>query len=176
MIVENLDLVLTGPESTRDLGRRLGERLLGGEVLALRGELGAGKTTLAQGLASGLGLSGEEVTSPTFVLVVTVSGGRLELNHVDLYRLDGEEAAELGLEELMTGPGSEGAVTVLEWAERAGWLLPEERLEIELAWTGPETRRALLKGLGQGPAKLIRDLARDLISNPQPKPNAGFDC
>ena len=148
----------------------MGRLLQGGEVLALTGELGAGKTTFVQGLALGLGLSREEVTSPTFVLMVTLGGGRLILNHVDLYRLDEEGAAELGLEELMTGPGSDEAVTALEWAERAEALLPAERLEIALSWTGSETRRLRLRGLGPGPAALVRGL----LSISRSKPTNGL--
>ena len=75
-----------------------------------------------------------------------IPGGRLELNHVDLYRLDPEEAAELGLEELMSGQ----AVTAVEWAERAEELLPEDRLEINLTWIGPQERRAVVDTVGQG--------------------------
>ncbi len=142
-----LIIELTGPEKTRALGERLGRSLRGGEVIALRGDLGAGKTTFVQGLAQGLGLSWDEVTSPTFVLAVSLTGGRLELKHVDLYRLDEEEALDLGLEEMMTGPGSETGVTAVEWAERAEGLLPKERIEIGLEWAGPDKRRAEIAGL-----------------------------
>ena len=104
-VIMRLIFELSGPGATRDLGRRLGELLQGGEVISLKGDLGAGKTTFVQGLAQGLGLSWDDVVSPTFILAVNLKGGRLELKHVDLYRLDGEEALELGLEEMMTGPG-----------------------------------------------------------------------
>jgi len=146
LAAERLILDLPGPEETRRLGRLIGLSLAGGETIALKGELGAGKTTLVQGLASGLGLPDETaVTSPSFVLIVSLGGGRLELNHVDLYRLDPEEAAELGLEELTTGQ----AVTAVEWAERAEELLPEDRLEINLSWTGPTDRRAAIEARGE---------------------------
>ena len=145
---ETIILELTGSRETRRLGRRLGSLLKGGEVIALKGNLGAGKTTLVQGLAQGLGLNWDEVASPTFVLAVSLLGGRLELKHVDLYRLDDEEALELGLEEMMTGPGYENGVTAVEWAERAQELLPRDRIEIDLQWAGPDKRRAELIGLG----------------------------
>ena len=150
-----LTFELTGPQATRALGERLGSLLRGGEVIALRGDLGAGKTTFVQGLAQGLGLSWDEVTSPTFVLAVSLSGGRLLLNHVDLYRLDEEEALELGLEEMMTGPGSENGVTAVEWAERAEGILPAERIEINLEWAGPEIRRAEIAGLDRELAQAL---------------------
>jgi len=148
---------LNGPEATRDLGRRLGQLLRGGEVVALRGELGAGKTTLVQGLALGLGLEQESVTSPSFVLIANLIGGRLELKHVDLYRLNAEEAVELGLEELMTGPGSETGVTALEWAERAEEMLPSDRFEINLSWLGPHKRRAEIRALGPWTRKVLSE-------------------
>ncbi len=143
----NLTLDLIGPMATRELGHRLGELLQGGEVIALKGDLGVGKTTFVQGLAQGLGLNWDEVASPTFVLAVNLQGGRLELKHVDLYRLDDEEAYDLGLEEMMTGPGYELGVTAVEWAERAEGLLPLDRIEISLSWTGPDSRRAEITGL-----------------------------
>ena len=90
----------------------------------------------------------DEVTSPTFVLAVNLGGGRLELRHVDLYRLDEEEALELGLEEMMTGPGFENGITAVEWAERAEGLFPLDRIEIDLEWIGPEVRKAKITGLG----------------------------
>ncbi len=149
---------LTGPQATRDLGRRLGNILRGGEVISLKGDLGAGKTTFVQGLAQGLGLSWDQVVSPTFVLAVNLPGGRLELKHVDLYRLDEEEALELGLEEMMTGPGYENGVTAVEWAERAEDLLPGDRIEINLSWAGPDRRRAELAGLGPEAKKILKRL------------------
>ena len=149
---------LSGPGATRDLGRRLGELLQGGEVISLKGDLGAGKTTFVQGLAQGLGLSWNDVVSPTFILAVNLKGGRLELKHVDLYRLDGEEALELGLEEMMTGPGYESGVTAVEWAERAEELLPGDRIEIELSWAGPDKRRAEVLGLGPEAQEVLNRL------------------
>ena len=161
MTSEALVLNLTGPEATIELGCELGKLLQGGEVIALRGDLGAGKTTLIQGLSRGLQIPPETaVTSPTFVLVINLTGGRLDLNHIDLYRLDLDEAIELGLEEILAEDEPGSPVTAIEWAERAEELLPLDRLEIKLAWTGPETRQAELRSLGPRAARVAGEMAR----------------
>lgn len=99
------------------LGKQIGALLGGGEVLLLDGSLGAGKTVFVKGLASGLELNPEEVTSPSFTLVNPYTG-RLPLFHIDLYRLDeGTAAAAVDLEELLS---NERAVIVIEWGERLG--------------------------------------------------------
>ena len=98
---------------TEALGERLGAALQPGSVLLLRGDLGAGKTTLVRGLARGLGIDPGEVSSPTFVLINEYRG-RLTLHHVDLYRLEGAAVDDLGLDELTDG----GGAVVIEWAER----------------------------------------------------------
>src|SRR5882757_7586309 len=95
-------IVTTHSQSeTGDIGRRLAATLSAGSVLLLIGDLGAGKTALVRGLAEGLGVAPEEVSSPTFTLMQEYRGGRVKLIHVDLYRLnEGREIDELGLEEL----------------------------------------------------------------------------
>lgn len=116
-----------GPDATRALGRALGRAAQPGTVFALIGELGAGKTQLAKGVAEGLGVRGV-VNSPTFVLM-NEHPGRLRLYHVDAYRLaDPEEALAAGLLDERQADG----VVVIEWAERLAGLLPAERLEIRL--------------------------------------------
>src|SRR5262245_26430450 len=92
-------LVTHSPEETFALAEEIGKRLLGGEIFLLRGDLGAGKTLFAKGLASGLGLDPADVTSPSFTLV-NVHRGRLQLNHIDLYRLESGMHGGLGLEEI----------------------------------------------------------------------------
>ena len=99
---------------TRDIARGLAAELTPGTVILLCGDLGAGKTAFAKGLAEGLGLDPDEVTSPTFTLVHEYRGGRLPLVHVDLYRLDRAELAEIGLDDDLAVAG----IVAVEWAER----------------------------------------------------------
>ena len=99
---------------TRELGARLAAELEPDGVLLLTGDLGAGKTVLVQGLAAALGLDPHQVQSPTFTVVREHHGGSRPLVHVDLYRLEPDEAAALGIEEILAGPG----IKAVEWAER----------------------------------------------------------
>jgi len=118
-------------------GERLATELQPGDVLALTGDLGAGKTCLVKGIARGLGIA-QEVTSPTFTLIHEYRGGRLPLNHVDLYRLDNVEAAVgIGIEEYLGGDG----VTVIEWAERIAPLLPATTRRIAITLLDENARR-----------------------------------
>jgi tRNA threonylcarbamoyladenosine biosynthesis protein TsaE len=138
--------MLLGEEQLKEYGRRLGSELEPGAVVALVGELGAGKTTLAKAVASGLCIK-EHVTSPTFTIINEYSSGRLPLYHIDLYRLDNSDLAELGIDEYIDGCG----VTVIEWADRIEELIPEDALWIELSYTDdPDVRRCELR---QGPGR-----------------------
>ena len=128
-------------EETFDAGRRVGERLAGGEVLLLSGTLGAGKTVFTKGLAAGLGLDPAEVSSPSFTLVNRHGEGRLVLYHLDLYRLaEGPAAAHaVELEELLA---DESAVIVIEWAERMGrYRLPPTTWRVHIEGDGEDPRR-----------------------------------
>ena len=122
--------------ATRELGRRIGARLGPGDVVALEGDLGAGKTHLVQGAADGLGLDGDAVTSPTFALVQEHGDGALL--HLDLYRVETPaEAAGLGLGELLDGD----AVAFVEWPGQAfGWL-PARTFWLRLSHLGGDRRR-----------------------------------
>lgn len=121
---------------TMDFGRKLAGELRPGDVFALTGELGAGKTCLVKGIAAGLGVT-QEVTSPTFTLIHEYRGGRLPLAHVDLYRLDNvREAVNIGIEDYLGGPG----VTVIEWAERIEPLLPANTQRIRMSIVDENTR------------------------------------
>lgn len=100
--------------ATQELGRDLAAELSPDGVLLLDGPLGAGKTVLVRGLASGLGIAEGEIQSPTFSLIREHTGSRTALVHIDLYRLDSEDLPAIGLEEILAGPG----VKAVEWAER----------------------------------------------------------
>ncbi|HVY60577.1 MAG TPA: tRNA (adenosine(37)-N6)-threonylcarbamoyltransferase complex ATPase subunit type 1 TsaE [Planctomycetota bacterium] len=131
-------------ERTARLGALLGRLLAPGDVVALAGDLGAGKTVFAKGVAAGLGLAREEVRSPTFILAARHEGGRVPLVHVDAYRLEGPEAlAELGLDEIL----DPAAAALIEWAPRVAAVLPRDRLEVAIDHAGA-TRRRLAFGAG----------------------------
>jgi len=147
------------PEATRVLGERLGELLRPGDVVALMGELGAGKTCFVQGVARGLGIAAK-VTSPTFVLIREYEG-RLPLYHFDAYRLGGpEEFRELGSEEYFDASG----VSVIEWAECVAAALPEDRLEVELLRVPGEEDARLVRfsGTGKRAGAVVEELRRVL--------------
>ena len=135
------------PRATREIGRAIGRHAAAGTLLALVGELGAGKTQLAKGVADGLGIE-TVVNSPTFVLM-NEHVGRLRLFHVDAYRLgEPEEALAAGL---LDERGADGVV-VIEWADRlAGWL-PDDRLEITLEVDAAEPSQRTLRWSALGPA------------------------
>jgi tRNA threonylcarbamoyladenosine biosynthesis protein TsaE len=136
----------TGPEQTREIGRRIGAAAVPGTMLALIGPLGAGKTQLTKGIAEGLGVVGV-VNSPTFVLM-NEHTGRLRLFHVDAYRLDDpEEASAAGLLDERQATG----VTVVEWADRLDGWLPAERLEIRLDTPPGAPMHRTLRWASHGP-------------------------
>lgn len=132
-------------EETRDLGRRLGQVLEAGDVIALEGDLGAGKTELVKGIAEALGVT-SGVHSPTFVLHHRYQG-RLPIEHYDLYRLEGMAWVDTGLDE----PAPD-AVTVIEWPDRADVLDDWATVRIRLITTA-ETRRRLT--LVRGPDRIL---------------------
>ena len=122
-------------EETRWVGAELGAALSPDGVLLLHGDLGAGKTVLARGVAEALGIDPAEVQSPTFVLMREHEGEGGRLVHVDLYRLDPDEVAAAGIEEVLAGPG----VKVVEWAERLPYD-PPDALRLRLSRTEQGTR------------------------------------
>ena len=113
-------LILPDPDATAAAGAALAHILRPGDIVALSGDLGAGKTVLARGVAEGLGIEEGEVQSPTYTLIREHRGSGGRLVHVDLYRLDPGETEALGLEEMLAGPG----VKVVEWAERLPFPVP----------------------------------------------------
>ena len=137
--VSDREWISNGPEETFRLGKELAQQFKGGEILLLDGALGAGKTVFVKGLASGLDIDAEEVTSPSFTLV-NPHQGRLLLYHLDLYRLpEGPAAAAaVDLEELLSDPTN---VIAVEWAERLGkYPLPPGVLRISFSGDGDDPR------------------------------------
>jgi len=128
-------------EDTQHVARELAQTMRAGEVLLLSGDLGAGKTTFVRGLAEGLGLAPDVVSSPTFALVHEYRGGRLALYHADLYRLDSSAAEDLGLEEL----GVRDGILVIEWPDRLAHELPGART-VTIDTVNEHTRRITVVG------------------------------
>jgi len=135
------------PEETLDVGRRLGRCVQAGDVLALVGELGSGKTHLVKGLAEGLGAArSREVTSPTFILCREYLEGRIPFYHFDAYRLRGAPDLEaIGSDEVLGGDGA----SAVEWADRVREAIPADHLEVRLEVAGETARR--LSFIAHGP-------------------------
>jgi tRNA threonylcarbamoyladenosine biosynthesis protein TsaE len=144
-----MQLTSTSATQTRAIGVALGSQLRAGDVVVLTGDLGTGKTVVAQGIATALGVE-EPVVSPTFTLVREYEG-RLPFRHLDVYRLDHvQEAIDLGLAEML-----DDGVVVIEWGEGVAELLPLDRVEVTLALLPPEeadddTRRIAVTPVGGG--------------------------
>ena len=139
---------------TERLGERLGRAAGPDTLFALWGELGAGKTVFARGVASGLGIDPTEISSPTFIIMREHQGGRLPFFHVDLYRLEGADLNSTGWEESLAA----GGVTVIEWPDRAGEALPDDRLDVRLEHIADTKRRVVVAARGQRSARLVEEL------------------
>jgi tRNA threonylcarbamoyladenosine biosynthesis protein TsaE len=137
---QTAEIIIThSPDETVAWGRAFAEKLRAGDVVALTGELGAGKTCLTKGIAAGLGIA-SPVTSPTFTLIHEYNG-RLPVSHVDLYRLQSpNEALAIGLLDYL---GSDG-VCIVEWAEKIAGLLPATTWRVKLEIVDEKTRRITL--------------------------------
>jgi tRNA threonylcarbamoyladenosine biosynthesis protein TsaE len=149
-----LEFFSHSPEQTRRLGMRLGSLLQPGDVICLQGELGAGKTTLVQGLAQGWG-SLDQVSSPTFIIVnLYRRPDTAQLFHLDAYRLESApEAEQLDLDEMLAqGP------LVIEWPERLETILPPERLWVRLDYLTDEHRQMRLTAIGKRYDELLLQL------------------
>jgi tRNA threonylcarbamoyladenosine biosynthesis protein TsaE len=140
-----MDFFSRSPEQTRRIGMRMGGALQTGDVICLQGDLGAGKTTLVQGIAKGWG-SLDSASSPTFIIVnVYRRADQSQLFHMDAYRLDSTpEAEELDLDSML----ADGAL-IIEWPERVSGLIPTERLWIKLEHVDDEEREMKFKASGK---------------------------
>ncbi len=146
-----LNVVLADAADTEGLAVRLAPLLRSGDVVALSGDLGAGKTCFARALIRSLGVAGENVPSPTFTLAQMYQARDFDIWHFDLYRLQRpEDSFELGIEEAMAG-----ALCLIEWPDRLGRYLPLRRLDLRLEFGAAETARtATLSGGGDWPERL----------------------
>ena len=153
------EFISRSPDQTRRIGMRLGELLLPSDIVCLTGDLGAGKTTLVQGIARGWGTS-DVVTSPTFVLVNNYRRpDGVQMNHLDAYRLASAlEAEDLDLERML----AEGPLLV-EWAERIKAALPEECLSVSMAWVSDEHRRLIFSFKGDRYRRLLDQLKSEMV-------------
>src|SRR2546422_439545 len=140
--------ISTSESETFHLGVRIGDQLLGGEIILLNGPLGAGKTVFVKGIAQALGIDEEEVTSPSFTLV-NPHYGRLLLYHIDLYRLDeGASAAHaVDLDEILT---DQNAIVIIEWADRMGrYPLPAGVWRVSISGDGDDARTISISAAGR---------------------------
>ena len=146
----------SSPKSTFHFGRRLGERLKGGSIIALIGELGCGKTLFTRGICVGLGIPERQVSSPTFAFVNEYQG-RLPVFHIDLYRLNTiDEEFEIGMLDYLAKADS--GVIALEWAEKALALLPDDHLQVHFEVLSAHKRRLKLIGFGEKFGSLLGEL------------------
>ena len=137
-----LETISRSAEETRALGLTLGALLQTGDFVALAGELGAGKTQLARGIAEGAGVPPADVSSPTFAIVQSYRGTRVTLHHSDFYRLRGED------ELFATGFYDLEGTMLIEWIDRVPAAVPAELLRVELEVIDPDTRR--IRGIARG--------------------------
>ncbi|MBW4597086.1 MAG: tRNA (adenosine(37)-N6)-threonylcarbamoyltransferase complex ATPase subunit type 1 TsaE [Brasilonema angustatum HA4187-MV1] len=133
-------IFLADTTATRKLGITLGQSLNAGNVILLEGDLGAGKTTLVQGIGEGLGIT-DPIVSPTFTLINEYTEGRLPLYHLDLYRLESNEVPALNLETYWEGIEVTPGIVAIEWAERMPYK-PDSYLSVRLSYGDEKTRQA----------------------------------
>jgi len=142
------------PQETERIGAFLGALLSRGDIIALAGELGTGKTTLVRGIAQGMGIEGADVASPSFTLVNEYTGP-LPFFHIDLYRLEDEgELLGIDFEEYIRGDG----VAVIEWADRIPQAVPRESLWIRLRYLDADRRGIVFQAQGERYAKIVEEL------------------
>ncbi len=130
------------PQETQTLGEKIGKKLNPGDVIALIGDLGSGKTCLTQGITRGIGIApGEVVSSPSYILINEYNGN-IPIYHIDLYRIEtSAEIAELGLGEYVDGDG----ICIIEWADRMEDALPETCIKIHMTWVDENTRSITIR-------------------------------
>jgi len=158
---DTFEFVSRNADQTRRLGARLGVLLEGGDIIALEGNLGAGKTVLAQGIGRGWGAQ-DPLISPTFVLMRrhTRLHDRQKLYHIDFYRLQPAEIAHLGLEEILGMPGN---IAVIEWADRAPEIISGDYLRITLNCLDEYRRTLTFHAAGERHNALLENFGKEII-------------
>jgi tRNA threonylcarbamoyladenosine biosynthesis protein TsaE len=137
-----MDCLSQNVQQTEAIASELAATLGGGECIAIYGELGAGKTQFVRGLVAALGVNPRTVSSPTFVLLNVYHGGRLEVFHLDAYRIHGDDDLEaIGFSELL----EQHAVVIVEWADRVAGLLPAKRLDVRIETVGESQRQITIR-------------------------------
>lgn len=142
------------PEATFNIGAMVGQKLEGGEVIELIGDLGAGKTIFVRGLAAGI-KSSDKVQSPSFTIVRVYKGPKIELHHFDFYRLDNVGILTEQLAEILENPQ---AAVVLEWSQIVSKLLPKERLSVHFETRSISSRLITISTFGKSYQNLTKDL------------------
>ena len=137
-----MKLLSKSEDETKDLGRKLGERLKRGDVVCLYGELGSGKTMMVKGIASAFGINERDITSASFTIIAEYDAG-VPFYHIDLYRVTAGKVSELGLWEYLGGEG----ISVIEWAERAEGEIPDNSIKVSLNYAGDNMREIEITGI-----------------------------
>lgn len=150
-----IELFTNSKEETIELGKKISESLFPGSVITLNGDLGAGKTTITKGIGLGLGIE-EEINSPTFNILKCYFNKKLNLYHIDAYRLEdvSEEGKNIGLEEVIEGDG----VAIIEWPEFIKEMIPFHSMNIEIHSLGDTKRKLTISSLSPRYASLIESL------------------
>jgi len=150
-----INLVTNSPEETREIGAKIGKLLQPGDVVALIGDLGSGKTCLTQGIAKGVGIDDNQyVISPSYIIVNEYAAPH-PIYHLDLYRIRSAfELLDLGLDEYLYGRG----ICIIEWADRLLDELPESYLKVELFYVDENTRKMDISSVGTKYGALIKEL------------------
>ncbi len=157
----NLMLISNNIEETINLGRIIGEGLNKGNIIALIGELGSGKTCITRGIARGMGISEEfHITSPTFTLINEYPG-RIPLYHLDVYRLSGSgDLEDLGYEEYFYGKGA----IVIEWADKIKNIIPPDSIFVYLKYLGEKKREIKISYEGDNISEIIKRINEEVFS------------
>ncbi len=132
----------TSDADTREIGRKLGKSLKPGDVVCLYGDLGAGKTTMVKGIASTQGIDERDITSASYTIIAEYDSD-IPFYHIDLYRINNEEALDLGIDEYLESDG----IAVIEWAERLGEGAPDKIIKVELKYIEENSRSIEIEGI-----------------------------